>query len=147
MDPVKQAIAAGYTWKQIADYHEANGMDPPPRASLSDIYSPPDLNRPGRDAINEGAGPIGEAAIGLAAGGVVAGVRAAASAMGGAIADDAAAAVSSRASQMGVSTTVPEDVVAPVTEDEAGNLLAAKVGGAAIAGGAIFFDKLDEAFQ
>ena len=52
-----------------------------------------DLSRPGRDAINEGAGPIGEAILGAAAGGVGGAARVAAGAAKGILADEAGSGV------------------------------------------------------
>ena len=85
VDQMNSAVSAGYTYNDVAAYHEDQGLDAPPRPPLTAIMSGQDLSQaqnwqaptmddlsqPGRDAINEGAGPIGEAIIGAAGGGVV----------------------------------------------------------------------------
>ena len=47
------------------------------------------MNQPGRDAVNEGAGPIGEAAIAVASGGAVGAVKGVVGAAEGIMADEA----------------------------------------------------------
>ena len=84
------------------------------RQSLS-APSLADLSRPGRDAINEGAGPIGEALIGAAAGGAGGLVRGAAAATRGVLADEGGELLpSARAAAMGVRPTTAEAAAAHV---------------------------------
>ncbi len=84
VDQMNAAVGAGYSYNDIASYHADQGLDAPPRPDLGSIMSGQDLSQAqnwtaptmddlsqlGRDAINEGAGPIGEAILAAGAGGV-----------------------------------------------------------------------------
>jgi hypothetical protein len=61
----------GHSYADVSDHLQSTGNDPPERQSLADIWGNDAMKNPGRDAINEGAGPIGEALLGVAAGGIV----------------------------------------------------------------------------
>jgi hypothetical protein len=119
------------------------------RPSLQDIWgtSPATLMAAGTpqpqqqaepDAINEGAGPIGEVIIGAAAGGVGAAARGAIEGAGAALADGELAP-GSRAAQMGIT-----ELTAPETQmtEEQSNALAQKAlkWGGAVGAGALTYD-------
>ena len=76
------ALGVGHDWNDISDAANAAGADVQ-RPSIGDLWYGPPTGREyygqardqANDAINEGAGPIGEAVIGLASGSVVGAIR------------------------------------------------------------------------
>jgi hypothetical protein len=145
--PYVTAIQQGNSYADIAQYHTDNELPMPDRPAMQDIVNGSwqqtfgaNMNQPGRDAINEGAGPIGEALIAGAAGGVVGAIKGAVAA-----GTDTAITQSSRAAAMGVSTSTDEAAVgstaytASDTADEIANLmkypLAAGAAGVVMEGG------------
>lgn len=76
------ALGEGHDWNDISDAANAAGADVQ-RPSIGDLwYGPPtgreyygQVRDQANDAINEGAGPIGEAVIGLASGSVIGAIR------------------------------------------------------------------------
>lgn len=65
------AMQVGHSWAEISDHLGTTNTDEAvQRQSLVNIWGQ-DVNTPGRDAINSGAGPIGEAVLAGAAGSVV----------------------------------------------------------------------------
>lgn len=109
------ALGAGHDWNDISDAANANGADVQ-RPSIGDLwYGPPtgreyygQVRDQANDAINEGAGPIGEAIIGLASGSAVGAIR---GAIGTGVLSDVAGAQAnpvSRIAQMGVKTDLSE---------------------------------------
>ena len=126
-DDLLNAYGAGYTHDDVT---VATGTEPP-RPDIGEIWggaSPAEANwapatpfidtgvDPHVDAINEGAGPIGEAILGAAAGGAVGVAKGLPGAIGAVLKDvsgELAPAVTSRAAQLGVSTLETADTVAP----------------------------------
>ena len=127
VDQMNAAVGAGYSYGDIAAYHEDQGLEAPPRPPLDAIMSGQDLSQaqnwapaspfidtgvdPHVDAINEGAGPIGEAILGAAAGGAVGVLKGAAEGITEGVLTDVAGAQAnplSRAAQLGVETSTEE---------------------------------------
>ena len=136
---IKQAVAAGYSYQDVVDHHEALGVPAPARPPLADIYAGvsisaygergvgastdgsgdaiskstyptlEDLSRPGRDKINEGAGPIGEVVLGAGAGGVAGALKGAIST---GVLGDVAGSVEGRIASMGITTGTEEAAAA-----------------------------------
>ena len=124
----------GHSYDEVLQHLNDLGVDAPPRAAdINDIFT-----TPGRDAINEGAGPIGEALI---AGGIVGAARGLA--VRGA-ADVVGAAVSNRALSMGVATSTDEAVAGPTALEQDAVSATQKVikYGVAGAAGTAAFDRL-----
>jgi hypothetical protein len=107
----KQALHVGY--QNLNMYGDPAQSDPHVVANLvsrmAGVWQPPtlaDLQRPGRDAINEGAGPIGETLIAAATGGAAGAIRAGGTALAAGAAEGAVvgapAATGARAAAMGV---------------------------------------------
>ena len=123
VDAVNSAVNQGYSYADVVAYHADAGLPQPPQPSLDAIMSgntsdasqwsqpSPFIDTgvdPHVDAINEGAGPIGDALILGAAGAAVGVVAGAAEGIGeGVLSDIAGAQINplSRAAQMGVETT------------------------------------------
>ena len=118
-DQVNNAVMQGQTATDIVAYHADIGADLP-RPALADIWGPSGNNPspfidtgvdPHVDAINDGAGPIGEALIGAAAGGVVGIARGAAEGIAQGVLTDVSGELApgaGRAAQLGVTTTTEE---------------------------------------
>ena len=109
----------GHSYDEVLAHLADLGVNAPPRAAdINDIFT-----TPGRDAINEGAGPIGEALIGLASGGVAGLAKGALES--GVLSDVSGQLGAGRAAQMGVTTSTDEaaaaadNVLAPSEEDSA----------------------------
>lgn len=107
------ALQSGHSWDEVSGHLQDNAPDAPQvqQPSIGEVwYGLPTMERPspgefplGRnDQINSGAGPVGEALLGLASGSVTGIVRGMVAGAGGAVAEDAAQVVSARAAQMGV---------------------------------------------
>lgn len=117
---VMDAYNQGYTYDDLVNHHDANDMAPPPRPSLDSVMSGKplsmeDLQTPGRDAINSGAGPIGEAVIMGAAGGLVGLAKGLAEgALGAAVEDTGAAGQGAVTLADKVSKLSPFDINEPV---------------------------------
>ena len=126
VDAVNSAINQGYSYDDVAAFHADNNLPAPPQPSLDAIMggNTSDASQwsqpspfidtgvdPHVDAINAGAGPIGEALIGAAAGAVPGIIRGVAEGLAeGVVTDITGAQVNplSRAAQLGVTTTTEE---------------------------------------
>jgi hypothetical protein len=116
----------------------------PARGTAANDALMADLRRPGRDAINEGAGPIGEAAMLGAAGGVAGLARGVAGGVAEAVAPSVTDAVGGRAAALGVTpSTGALPTMAGVSKTEAieAAKTAARRGAVGLAADQTFFDK------
>lgn len=104
---VMDAYNNGYTYDNLVDHHMENGIPTaPPQPSLDAIMSgnpitADDLQQPGRDAINEGAGPIGEAILAGSAGLGASLVKGAAEGIAGGVLSDISGTADSTAIKYG----------------------------------------------
>lgn len=101
LEQMRAALRNGYTYDDIFTHHLRQGVEPPARPSLGEIWTGT-LDAPGRDAVTKGAGPIGEVILGIATGGLVGAARGAISGLTGDAAEEVAATLSSRAAGLGV---------------------------------------------
>jgi hypothetical protein len=133
-DPVMNAVNQGHDWTDISAYAGPDAQQPP----LSSIWPTQDINTPGRDAINEGAGPIGEGIM-MGAAGAIAGAAAGTAA----VAEDV---VSSRAASLGVTASTDEAAAAqPLANPDTVRTLGkvARRGAAAFIGSAVYTEPFD----
>ena len=126
VDQLQTAMRNGYSYSDVAQFHAGQGMQVPATPSLDDIMAgswqakmpeptPMNTSTPGVDAINEGAGPIGDAVI-MGAAGVAGGLAAGAGAVEGAV--DDAVVQSSRAADLGVTTSTDGITAGPSALDQ-----------------------------